>query len=100
MSVPEHITACRFKVGEHGVANPVDLLWQQASKEVCAVASSVKANKAICNRCKYVIYRDELFSQDLKKLACPNCYSSNLSVIEVRFELGWNYPDARGANGT
>lgn len=49
----------------------------------------IDPNRAICNRCKYEMERGELFGRDLKKLACPNCYSSNLSVIEVRFELGY-----------
>jgi len=90
VSIPEHFVACRFKVGEHGVRNPIRRLWAQASPEVYAQASSAEASQAVCNRCKYVMVRDELFGRDLNKLACPDCYSSNLSVIEVRFELGYS----------
>lgn len=89
MSVPVHLASCRFKVGEHGVSHPGDHLWKAATPKVQSLASSVDANRAVCNRCKYEMERDELFGRDLKKLACPNCYSSNLSVIEVRFELGY-----------
>ena len=87
--VPIILVKCSFKVGEHGVANPTTELWEQAAPAVEALASGVQASRVRCNQCRDVMGRDELFGRDLKTIACPNCYSSDLSVIEVRFELGW-----------
>jgi Zn finger protein HypA/HybF involved in hydrogenase expression len=45
------------------------------------------AHQAKCNRCKDVLLLDELMFQDLKKLSCSKCYSSNIVVTQVRFEV-------------
>lgn len=80
---------CKFRVGKHGVKSPVKELWKRADPEIFEIASGVLPGGAICNRCKYEMDKDELFNRDLKVLACPNCYSDNLSVTQVEFELGY-----------
>lgn len=82
---------CKIKVGRHGVKKPTQAMWNRASRKIKSVASSVIPFIAVCNRCKDEMKSDEL-KQDLKIISCPNCYSDNIIITMVLFELGYkNY---------
>lgn len=86
------VSPCHIHVGKHGVKHPPTKMWAALPKVCDGDPVEVKAETAFCKRCGHTLDRDDLFERDLTGVTCSNCYSDNIMLTSIRYEL-WDKKD-------